>query len=403
VQIIPIQRSGETLLCLQDPENISEKTLFLSAPLYFIISLFDGRHSVRDIQAKFMRQYGEILYTEKVEKIIDQLEEYLFLEGDRFDEAQLRKKDDFMKSPLRRPVFAGKSYEGDPAQLTKQLDGYFEKLEDPGTPHGQKNRSKLKGVIAPHIDFQRGGFCYAFAHRELKKENPPDCFIILGISHAPMEHPFCLTRKDFETPLGSLRTHQGLIDAVQSRCSCDLFKDELNHRSEHSIEFQTVFLRYLYPDPAPLKIIPVLCGSFDPAMEQEISPMELKPIQEFIESLRESVSASNENVCYLASADLSHMGLQFGDREGVGEYNLQILEEEDRVMLKHVEKMDAEVFFQSIVKEKDRRRVCGVPAIYTLLKALDPGEGRLLKYGQAFTPETQSVVSFASLSFYSLS
>jgi hypothetical protein len=35
-----------------------------------------------------------------------------------------------------------------------------------------------------------------------------------------------------------------------------------------------------------------------------------------------------------------------------------------------------------------------------MLKVLEAKEGRLIKYGQAFTPETQSVVSFASLGFY---
>jgi hypothetical protein len=35
-----------------------------------------------------------------------------------------------------------------------------------------------------------------------------------------------------------------------------------------------------------------------------------------------------------------------------------------------------------------------------MLKILEAKEGRLLKYGQAITPETQSVVTFASLAFY---
>ena len=39
-------------------------------------------------------------------------------------------------------------------------------------------------------------------------------------------------------------------------------------------------------------------------------------------------------------------------------------------------------------------------AIYSMLKTLEAKEGKLLKYGQAFTPETQSVVTFASLAFY---
>jgi hypothetical protein len=35
-----------------------------------------------------------------------------------------------------------------------------------------------------------------------------------------------------------------------------------------------------------------------------------------------------------------------------------------------------------------------------MLKTLEAKEGKVLKYGQAFTRETQSVVSFASLAFY---
>ncbi len=69
-------------------------------------------------------------------------------------------------------------------------------------------------------------------------------------------------------------------------------------------------------------------------------------------------------------------------------------------MLGYAEKMDGEGFFSSIARQRDRRRVCGLPAIYTMLKILETREGKLLKYGQAFTPETQSVVTFASLAFY---
>jgi len=69
-------------------------------------------------------------------------------------------------------------------------------------------------------------------------------------------------------------------------------------------------------------------------------------------------------------------------------------------MLGHVERVDAEGFFESIKKGRDRRRICGLPAIYTMLQTMNAKEGTLLKYDQAFTSETQSVVSFASLAFH---
>ena len=114
INIFPVQHSGQTLLCLQDPQNISEKALFLSPPLYFIVSLFDGQHSILDIQTEYMRRFGAFLYTEKFEEIVTQLDEALFLEGERFQEALGQKEESFKKASFREALFAGKSYEEDP-------------------------------------------------------------------------------------------------------------------------------------------------------------------------------------------------------------------------------------------------------------------------------------------------
>jgi hypothetical protein len=400
VIIFPVQRSGQSLLCLQDPQNISDKALFLPPPLYFIVSLFDGRHSILDIQTEYMRRFGEFLFTEKIEGIIHQLDDTLFLEGEKFQEALRQKEEGFKKASFREAAFAGKSYEREPGKLKDQLLGYFTGPEGPGPLPERKEIKGLKGVIAPHIDFQRGGSCYAFAHREVWENGLPDCFIIFGTAHTLMAHPFSLTRKEFITPLGHLEVDRELVDAIQSRCPDDLFVGEGIHRSEHSIEFHCVFLRYLYPEPTAVRIVPILSGSFHEAIERGISPMELPAIRQFIEAIKESVSSLGREVCYIASADLAHMGLQFGDREGIGEYDLRILEEEDREMLKHAERMDGEGFFSSVSGERDRKRICGLPAIYAMLKVMEAEKGKLLKYGQAFTPEAQSVVSFASLAFY---
>jgi AmmeMemoRadiSam system protein B len=400
INIFPVQNSGQTLLCLQDPQNISEKALFLSPPLYFIVSLFDGQHSILDIQAEYMRRFGDFLYSEKLQEIITQLDEALFLDGERFREALRKREEEFKRASFREALFAGKSYEGDPEKLRVQLEGYFTRVDDPEAAEEKEGMKGLKGVVAPHIDFQRGGFCYAFAHREIWEKNSSHCFVIFGTAHTPMGNPFCLTRKDFITPLGTLRVDGELVDSIQSRCPDNLFKDEGVHRSEHSVEFQCVFLRYLYPEPLPLKIVPILSGSFHEAIGQRISPMEVKPIRNFIEALIEAVSSLGREVCYIASADLSHMGLQFGDREGVSDYGLRVLSQEDQEMLEYAEKMDGEGFFSSVARDRDRRRICGLPAIYAMLKTLEAKKGKLLKYGQAYTQETQSVVSFASLAFY---
>jgi AmmeMemoRadiSam system protein B len=392
--------SGQSLVCLQDSQNISDKTIFLPPPLYFIVTLFDGGHSILDIQTEFMRRFGEFLYTEKIEEIIHQLDESLFLEGERFEEALRQKEEDFKKASFREAALAGKSYENEPGKLKAQLSGYFTGPEGPGPLMEREETVGLKGVIAPHIDFQRGGFCYAFAHREIGQNPFPDCFVIFGTAHVPMKTPFSLTRKEFITPLGKLEVDHAMVDAIQSQYPHDLFEDEAIHRTEHSIEFQCVFLRYLFPETTPIRIVPILCGSFHEAIERGISPMEFPLIRQFIGAIKKTVSSLGKKVCYLASADLAHLGLQFGDRDGISEYDLRVLDEEDREMLKHVEERNGDKLFFAISKEHDRKKVCGLPAIYTMLKVMEAKEGRLLKYGQAYTPETQSVVSFASMAFY---
>ena len=400
VNIFPVQMSGQNLICLQDPLNISEKSLFIPPSLYFIVSHFDGQHSALDIQTEYMRKFGELLFSEKIQEIIGQLEESLFLEGDRFGEAMKRKEEAFRNSSVREALFAGKNYEGDPEQLHVQMETYFQGPKGPGLVGLKAEEGTLRGVVAPHIDFQRGGPCYAYSHRDIAEKSEPQCFVILGTAHAPMQHPFCLTRKNFLTPLGLLETDKEVVDAIQSKCPYDLFRDEWIHRGEHSIEFQCVFLRFLIPLPTPIRIVPILAGSFHEAIERETSPKEIEPVRQFMEAMRETLAPYGKKVCFIASADLAHLGLQFGDPKGIGEYDLRVLAEEDREMLGYVERVDAEGFFESINKDRDRRRICGLPAIYTMLQTMNAEEGTLLKYDQAFTPETQSVVSFASLAFY---
>ena len=69
-------------------------------------------------------------------------------------------------------------------------------------------------------------------------------------------------------------------------------------------------------------------------------------------------------------------------------------------MLQTVESLDAEGFYNSIQKNNGRRKICGLPAIYTMLSVLDASVGKLIKYDQSVEQDTQSVVSYASMCFY---
>ena len=91
------------------------------------------------------------------------------------------------------------------------------------------------------------------------------------------------------------------------------------------------------------------------------------------------------------------MGPRFGDAEPVSRDGLATIDREDRAMLEAVEAGDAQAFFESVRRDGDRRRICGLSPIYTLLRVLGSARGTLRTYGQ--WPDPEGVVSFASLVF----
>jgi len=398
VNAFPTQFQGQRVICIQDPQGFSQKAVFLPPTLFFIVSLFDGKHTIRDIQAEYMRKYGELLFSEKMEEIIDQLDANLLLDSDRFRETLEKERQDFRDSPVREAAFTGMSYHTDPITLRGQIEGYFSPPDGPGKPRMENPSGALKGIIAPHIDFQRGGPCYAFAHKEVKEGSDADLFVILGTAHVDMKNYFALTRKEFNTPLGTAKSNEDFIETLSSECHWDPFEDEIVHKREHSIEFQLIFLQFLYPR-RPLEIVPVLCRSFHEAIDQSVTPQEIPQIRECIEGLKKAIRSIDRRVCFIASADLAHIGLQFGDKVPASSM-LSETRDSDLEMLAYVEKGDSEGFYESIRREGDRRRVCGFPCIYIMLNMNEAGEGRLLKYAQSHNPETQSAVTFASLAFY---
>ncbi len=130
--------------------------------------------------------------------------------------------------------------------------------------------------------------------------------------------------------------------------------------------------------------------------------MELPGVRPFITAMRAAIGHSRKRIFLLASADLAHVGQRFGDREAPDRFSLQSLADEDRSLLRSIEEMDAEKFYGYIRREKDRRRICGLPPIYTFLHLV--GErakrGELLNYGQSLDEGTQSAVTFASMAFF---
>jgi AmmeMemoRadiSam system protein B len=221
--------------------------------------------------------------------------------------------------------------------------------------------------------------------------------VILGTCHAGMEHPFALTCKDYETPLGTARVDRDVVEAVAARARQDCFGSELAHRREHSIELQAVFLQYLFAGRRDVTVVPVLASFVHEALARGASPEDDPRVPRFLDALGDTLAACGRRVAVIAGADLAHVGPRFGDPAPVSAEERARIEHEDRAMLGAVTAVDARGFFESVAADRDRRRICGLSPIYALLRVLGGGGGALRRYGQ--WPDPQGVVSFASVVF----
>jgi len=400
IEAFPAEHEGQELICLRDPYNISDKILYVSPETLYILGMFDGEHSVSDIQERIKGKFGQHLDKEDIERLIEQMDEALFLESEYFADFKTSLESRFNDSPLRPPNHAGLSYPDDPSELRGWIARFVNSAEE-SKPY-EPNQGKVKGIISPHIDFTRGGKSYALAYRELARDSSADTYIIFGTSHyAEVDNPFILTRKYFDTPLGRAQTDTDIVDRLTDGCPWDLFHGEISHRTEHSIEFQVAFLQYFLNGSTEYKIVPILCNSFFKLVEQGKSPVEDERVELFLSRVKNIVSELGERVFIIAGADMAHVGPKFGDREEVNDSTLNLIKERDLLSLEHCENLDAEGFYRSIEKEKDWRKICGLSPIYSLLSTACVSRGKILYYEQALEPDTGSVVSFASAAFYS--
>ena len=406
IEAFPVQQDGKTLIYLKDPLNFATP-LGISPVGYFLLAHFDGRHGYDDLREVFEERFRAPLARQEFDQFVVMLDENYYLKSARFENYRQSVIDEFRARPSRAPAHVGGGYKNDPVALTAQLDGYFTAAKGPGLPSASNKLATPKAIVAPHIDFHRGGPAYAWAYKSLAESAGADLYIILGTSHCGGQTPYILTSKSFETPLGLVETDGDFVARLQAQSAEDCFTDEYLHRGEHSIEFQVLFLKYIAQKRAaltgqperPFKIVPILVSSFHAMMVSQTLPEQTESVGGFLKTLRELASQESRQICFVAGVDLAHVGKQFGDQEPVDQQFLKWCEAEDRQLVERLSQLDAPGFFNEIAKDDDKRKICGFAPLYSLIHLLDGTRGNPLHYGQAFTPETGSAVTFTSLIF----
>ncbi len=394
LQFSPIKQGDDQLIVLWDPSGLSKEKLVLPLNFFFIVQHFDGEHSLQEIGALYLKRFGEFLLPSKVEQLVADLDQKLFLEGPRAETARQQAQINYRQQPARPAAFAGRSYEADGTKLRKQIDGFFTSGEGPDFKPSEHRGQLIKGLVVPTYDLKQAGPVYAWGYKELQESQQPDVYILIGTAHAGLENLFAVTDKAFETPLGVVSVDQPIVNRLKA-VAPEFFEEDVAHRSEHAIEFQLPFLQTVIGKS--FTMVPIL-SSFSALNLND--PTVRSAADRFLCALRDIIGASGKAACIIAAGELAHLGLRYGDSAPPTDFSFHRSMQRDLEMLKHVEELKPEEFAGFIQKENDQRRISGFSPIYSLLRLIQAEKGHVLRYDRGITDQYNSTVTYASMAFF---
>jgi AmmeMemoRadiSam system protein B len=390
LKIVPAKHDGREIFVATDSqEQLIEKQIALPPMAFVVGALLDGRREVADVRAAIQEQLKVDVSDDEVETVVRDLDQHLLLESARARTRRRELEDEFRNAPRRAVRFVP----GPPEDISRALDGMYAAEAGAGLP-GPARPEPLAGILAPHIDFARGGTCYTHAYRQLAERSRADLYLILGVAHLSPPSPFVFTSKDYDTAFGPLRSDREALALVEKRLGPSLYEHEAVHRSEHSAEFQAVFLRHARPKD-DFTVLPVLVSAFEQWCG-DASPSTSAELEDALGALREALAG--RNVAVVAGVDFAHVGPVFGDDVEVDQKLVDWMMSGDTRGLQTCAEGNPEAFWNSVMSDGNARHVCGLSATYAALRLMPGAAGRVHKYGFAPDP-AGGIVSFGAMSF----
>jgi AmmeMemoRadiSam system protein B len=381
-------------LLIRDPFHFSDATLIIPPHMVECLTYFDGEQSSLELRAYLVRLTGSLDVSDVEQHLVDTLSEAGFLEDDAFAQRKQQVEQSFAAAPARLAQHAGSGYPDDATELTAEFREY---LGDPDPDAGP-----TLAIAAPHVSPFGGIEAYRAAYRSLTPADAQRTFVVLGTSHYGEPERFGLTRKPFETPLGSTMPAYNLIDELERAGGDAVRMEDYCHAIEHSIEFQVVFLQHLFgPD---IRVLPILCGSFLKSVYEGGLPEDTERVGRMFGALGEMAAREGSNLCWVLGVDMAHMGKRYGDRftAMADQGAMAEVAQRDRDRIARIEAGDARGFWERVQEDRDETQAelkwCGSSPIYTFLKAVPQARGELRRY-QQWNIDEASVVSFAGMRF----
>jgi hypothetical protein len=264
---------------------------------------------------------------------------------------------------LRKAVYSGDWYPGDPERLEEALRSYIGRS-------GEERQAAA--VVAPHAGYMYSG---AVAGAVYGRVRIPDTVVVLCVNHRGLgSRAAVLTSGSWETPLGPVPIREDLAMDLLDRVDL-LEEDPVAHAREHSLELQVPFLRYRNPD---VRLVPICL--------QRLAYEECEVLGR---GLAKALRDFPAPVLLVASTDMTHFEPQ------------ERASEKDRLAIERILEVDPRGLYETVTKR--RISMCGfIPATVVLCACRDLGveKGTLVRYATSgdVSGDISSVVGYAGIS-----
>lgn len=280
---------------------------------------------------------------------------------------------------VRAAAVAGSWYPGTRAHLTSAVAGYLRDATVPAL-------GLIKAIVAPHAGLMYSGPVAACAYQAATCAAGGRRYravVLVGPSHfVRFDGVSVWARGAWETPLGPVQIAADLAEQIAAEHPA-VIDDPTVHVREHSLELQLPFIAHLMPE---VPIVPLVLGDQSRASALALGDAIARAV-----ARRSTLAGGAEDVLLVASSDLSHY-------EDAGTASRM-----DAVVLKHVERLDAEGLMDDL--EREPGHACGGGAIVSVLRAsatLGASHARILRHADSgdVTGDKSSVVGYMAAAIW---
>ncbi len=311
LDFIPSSDPEHPGLLIRDPLKFSDAMLLIPPQLVECLACFDGEQTSLDLRANLVRITGEIQIGELEKHLFDTLSQAGFLEDEAFEAQRLARVNEFIAAPKRDASHAGSAYPDNADEARKTISEFMQ-----GALPARSGGFAPRHRRAARQPLWRLGILSRRLLRDAPFDHPSSqrdrTFVVLGTSHYGEPDRFGLTRKPFVTPFGEAITDRRLVDELAQAAPESIRMEDYCHAIEHSIEFQVLFLQYLYGPN--IRILPILCGSFLRSIYQGGKPEGNEQVQRFFDALGNISAREGNKLFWVLGVDMAHMGRRYGDQ-----------------------------------------------------------------------------------------